>query len=155
VKNKFKQIKSFTISEMIVVLLITTIVMGMAFSILNLVQKQMAGIEYNYERGTKVNLLRQALWIDFNTYSTIYYHTTTNSLLCENEISGIKYNIEDDWILRENDTIPIKLINKAFYFDGKKIEAGLIDAIELTIGEKGIEKKIFVYKKNTASTYIN
>ncbi len=153
--TKLKRIRSFTISEMIVVLLITTIVVGMAFSILALVQKQMAGISTNYEKSTQLNLARQAFWIDFNTYNSIYYNDKTNSLICSNELTAINYIFDEEWILRNNDTIPVSIASKVFYFDGVKTLSGPIDAMELFTKEKGEAKKVFVYKTNTASTYIN
>ena len=40
------KIQAYTLSEMIVVLILTSIVVGMAFSVLTLVQKHMSGIRH-------------------------------------------------------------------------------------------------------------
>ncbi|MEM9650388.1 MAG: prepilin-type N-terminal cleavage/methylation domain-containing protein, partial [Bacteroidota bacterium] len=60
-----KKLRAFTLSEMLVVLLLTVIVVGLAFSVLNLVQRQMSGIESNYARNTAFDQLKQSLWVDF------------------------------------------------------------------------------------------
>ena len=51
------KVQAFTLSEMIVVLIITSIVIGMAFSVLRLVQKHMGGIQDNFNRSTELNRL--------------------------------------------------------------------------------------------------
>jgi len=153
-KNKYTRLKAFTLSEMIVVLMITLIVVGLAFAVLNLVQKQMGGIANNYEKRTEMNLLRQALWIDFNSYSSFLYDGRTNSLLCENEIGSIKYAFEDEFILREKDTFHIKLNDKLFFNGGLEKASGQIDALELSSQEEGNTKSIFIYHKNAAEKYM-
>lgn len=140
---------------MIVVLMITIIVVGLAFAVLNLVQKQMSGIAQNYEKNTEINLLRQALWIDFQTYSHISYNDKLNILHCENEMRSMTYVFEEELILRETDTFQIKLGNKSFFYDGLQKTSGVIDAIELlTLKEEG-DKSIFVSHENAASKYMN
>ena len=153
-QNSRLKIKAFTLSEMIVVLLITIIVVGLAFSVLRLVQKQMGGMQKNYENGTEVNLLRQALWIDFATYPTSHYNEANNTLRFENELGYKDYIFESEWILQEKDTFNIKLKSKNFFLDGKEYASGEIDALQLeTIKELG-SKTIFVHAENAADEYM-
>lgn len=153
--NKKGKIKAFTISEMMVVLVITLIVVGLAFTILNLVQQQMRGIAYNYEHRTSENLLRQALWVDFGTYSHISYDDRTGTLTCSNALGGTTYLLENGRIVREKDTFALVLDRKSFYFDGQEQQSGQVDAVRLEVGEKEALKTIFVYKENAASKYLN
>lgn len=153
-QNKYLKIKSFSLSEMIIVLLITIIVVGLAFSILQLVQKQMRGIGENYEINTEINLLRQALAIDFATYPYIMYNNITNTIRCENEMGYQDYVFEEQWVTRDRDTFKLKLINRTFYFDGLENTSGRIDALELeTIKEQG-NKVIFVHQENASNEYM-
>ena len=62
------KIKAFTLSEMLVVLLLTAIVVGIAFSILSLVQRQMGGIQNTLEDGSRFRQLKQQAAIDINTF---------------------------------------------------------------------------------------
>ena len=55
--QRIRKISAFTLNEMLVVLLVTTIVVSMGFAVLQLVQQQMGGIDRNYERNTELNLL--------------------------------------------------------------------------------------------------
>jgi len=150
-----KKIKAFTLSELMVVLVLTAIVVGLAFSILNLVQKQMLGIQYNYATTTELHKLEQSLWIDFNTYNHIKYNANTNELLFKNEINSIRYIFQKEWVLKNNDTINIAIENKNFYLDGKNVNKGIIDAIELTQLEKSQNTSLFVYNKKDATYYMN
>ncbi|WP_299517042.1 prepilin-type N-terminal cleavage/methylation domain-containing protein, partial [uncultured Flavobacterium sp.] len=61
-----KKVKSFTLSELIVVMIITVIVVGIAFSVLLLVKKQIKGIEKNYQKTTQLALFEEKFWRDFN-----------------------------------------------------------------------------------------
>jgi len=153
-QNKRLKIKSFTLSEMIVVLLITIIVVGLAFSILRLVQKQMGGMQKNYEKGTEVNLLRQALSVDFATYPTIFYTEVTKTLRFENELGYQDYIFEEEWIIRENDTFNLKLKSRSFYLDGIEFKSGQLDAMQLETTKELGSKTIFVHAENAAHEYM-
>lgn len=148
------KIKAFTLSEMIVVLMLTIIVVGLAFSVLNLVQKQMGGMSENYERSTELNLLQQALWVDFGTYSNITFDNNTNVLRFSNEIEYLDYIIEEDWIVRARDTFNLKLANRGFYFNGTENLEGQVDAIKLTTTPENGNKTIFIYQENAAAEYM-
>jgi len=154
-KIELKKIKAFTLSEMMVVLVITLIVVALAFAMLNLVQKQMGGIEKNYENGTTIQQLRQALWIDFTKYAELRYDPENSKLYCSNEMhEGVVYTFEDTFVLRASDTLAIPIGAKVFYFDGLEVAGGTIDAMQLRIGMEANEKTIFVYKNNPAVTYM-
>ncbi len=140
---------------MMVVLVITLIVVGLAFSILNLVQRQMGGIAHNYEQRTATNLLRQALWVDFNTYSQISFDAQRQTLDCRNAMGGVQYRLEHQRIIREKDTFDLEIRAQQFYFDGKEFPSGNIDAIRLSLGSKGVQKSLFVYRENAAEKYLN
>ncbi|WP_190808413.1 type II secretion system protein J [Flagellimonas sp. S3867] len=151
-----KKVQAFTLSEMLVVLLLTIIVVGLAFSILGLVQKQMFGIQENYEHKTAGNLLRQALWVDFNSHSQIMLSEKTGSIQLSNEMGGMYYSFYEDYIVRDLDTIYTDFKLGKLYFEGDEVFEGSIDALELsTDGEKENNKRIFVYKKNAAADFMN
>ncbi len=151
--NNVRKLKAFTLSEMIVTLIVTIIVVGLAFSILNLVQKQMSGIEENFEQDTTYNLLRQSLWLDFRTYNDISYNAKNVSLTCENEVTSVTYVLEESFVIRNLDTLNTSIVDKIFYFDGNEVTSGPIDAIRLISKKEEGSHVIFVYKNNAAETY--
>lgn len=149
------RIKAFALQEMIVVLLITTIVVGMAFSVLNLVQKQMGSIEDIYEVKLEANKLRQSLWIDFNRYSYINYDIKKEELHMANAMETKYYAFTDSTIVTARDTFAIKLKDRAFYFKNENVEVGELDALELVTNKESGNQQIFVYKQNASATYLN
>lgn len=154
-KNSQKKIHAFTIQELMVVLVITTIVVGMAFSVLRLVQRQMATIENIYEVKLEANKLRQSLWIDFNRYSYVYFDGKKSQLYFSNAMEEKRYTITENQIFTERDTFDIQLNTKQFYFNNQRQQIGEIDAIELQTSKETGHQQIFVFKKNAPETYIN
>ncbi|MGX1931299.1 PulJ/GspJ family protein [Flagellimonas sp. 2504JD4-2] len=152
----YKKVQAFTLSEMLVVLLLTIIVVGLAFSILGLVQKQMFGIQENYEHKTTGNLFRQALWVDFNSHSQIVFSQKTGAIQLSNEMGGRNYSFYEGYVTRDLDTFYTDFKLGKLYFEGDEVLDGPIDALELSTGEE-VEnsKRIFVYKKNTAADFMN
>jgi hypothetical protein len=149
-----KKIKAFTLQEMLVVLLITALVVGMAFSVLRLVQVQMHGITSNYEKNTEQRLLYQRLWMDFNAHDRIWYQNRDRALLLVNEINEINYRFHEDMVIRELDTFYVEVFELNPYFGTVSIDKGEIDAIDLFIGKES-QTRLFMYKRNAATSYIN
>ena len=153
--NKFtKKIKAFTLSEMLVVLLLTVIVVGLAFAILNLVQKQMGTARDNYENGAELSRLRQVLWRDFRSYPSVYFSEKEQQLLFKNEIDQMYYTFSKDMVVRDIDTFRISFTEKKFFFEGNITTEGVINALELNTSKEKDNRKLFVYQENTAETYM-
>ncbi|MEM8507834.1 MAG: prepilin-type N-terminal cleavage/methylation domain-containing protein [Bacteroidota bacterium] len=149
------KIPGFTLSEMVVVLLLTTLVVGMAFSVLQLVQRQMQGIATNYEQHSEVNLLRQSLWIDFNQSQNIWYDAQGAELACVNQLREVRYAFHSDYITKGQDTFRIKVISKSSFFTGEPRPGGEIDAIDLLLSPESGGQSLFVYKQNAATAFLN
>lgn len=150
-----KKTAAFTLSEMIVVMILTTIVVGLAFSVLTLVQRHIGSIQNNYNHTTELNKLEQSLILDFNRFSTIEFDNLNEQLLFTNELESKTYKFEDQIIVKELDTFHIKLNNKTFYFDGNPIPNGTIDAIKIETTKEFQNKNLFVFKQNDATHFMN
>ncbi len=150
-----RKIPAFALQEMIVVLLITAIVVGMAFSVLRLVQRQMGSIQNIYEVKLEADKLRQSLWVDFNRYSSVYYNEEENRLYFSNELEMKHYGIEDNRMVTEKDTFNIEIASKICYFNNNEITSGEIDAFEIQTSKQTGQQRLFVYKDNAAATYMN
>lgn len=149
------KIQAYTLSEMIVVLILTSIVVGMAFSVLNLVQKHMRGIHNNFNANTKFHLLEQSLTLDFNRFSDIRYDSVDDELIFSSELDTKTYTFTQDYILKGRDTFPVPLASKMFYFDGLNVEKGKVDAIKLEASKTFQNKRLFIYKHNAANIFMN
>ena len=147
--------KSFTLAELLVVMIITAIVVGMAFSVLRLVQKQIHSIKINYEKSTNLSLFEQKLWQDFNEVTEVKFDKEENKLLLASELDTIQYSFQNHFILRNNDTIKLKLIIDKVLFEGKNKNDGNVDAISIS-GELELPNyKIFVSKRNDLTLSMN
>lgn len=149
------KIKAFTLSELVVVLILTSIVVGMAFSVLNLVQKHMAGIQDNFNKRTELNRLEQSLCLDFNTYPNIEYKPFDDTLVFSNEIDSIVYNFNKEFIAKATDTFQISIQNKTFYFLGEPILSGKLDALKLETSKDFQNQQLFVFKQNAATHFMD
>lgn len=154
IKNSHK-IKAFTLSEMIVVVLLTVIVAGLAFSVLQLVQKHMYAIKSNFENSTSITLLEQSLWIDANRSNTMRYDTAEDKLYFISEIDTITYTFTPVYIQKDLDTFNIAVAEKLFYFEGKETFSSTIDAFKLITAKEFRKRAVFISKRNTANTYMN
>lgn len=151
--SKKYKVKSFTLSELLVVIIITAIVVGLAFSILNLVQKQISSIEKNYKMKTELQLLEQTLWQDFNTCTGINYND--KSLILQSTIDTVRYKFNDTYILRNSDTLKIKAVISKLYNHAKEVPGGPVDAISISAEAEFPNYFIFVYSRHDAAYYIN
>jgi hypothetical protein len=151
-KNK---VPSFTLSELLVVMIITVIIVGIAFSVLNLVKKEIVFIEKNYSKKTVLLLFEQKLWQDFNQYQNITFDPGDNTIRMESEIDTIVYRFSDDYIVRQDDTLQSKIEIDKLYLEGKETKEGPIDAIRLSGSKEIPEYAIFVFKENDATFFMN
>ena len=149
-----KKIKAFTIAELIVVLVLSSIVISIAIVVLNLVQKQVSGIQFNLEKQNEIQVLDKLLWHDFNKYQ-LHYFSKEKILLCSNPLDTITYQFDKDFVLRNQDTLKVKLAETVFYLDAEKVIENTIDAIEIQFSEAFQNKTLFIYKTKDATYYLN
>lgn len=149
------KIKSFTIPELLVVMIITVIVVGMAFSVLRLVQKQIHAIQTNFEKTSSLALFEQRLWQDFNEMNAIQFSEKANSVLLESEMDTVVYSFQENYVLRNKDTIKLQLVANKLFFKGKEVKEGDVDAVSISAKSELPDYEIFVSKKNDLTFFMN
>ena len=149
------KIKSFTLPELLVVMILTAIVVGMAFSVLRLVQNQIHIIETNFEKTSSLVLFEQRLWQDFNEKNFIQYNENESSLFMKSEMDTIVYSFQENYILRNTDTIKLRLVINKFLFRGKEVQEGSIDAVQISGKTELPNYEFFVSKKNDLTYTMN
>ena len=149
------KLKSFTLAELLVVMIITAIVVGMAFSVLRLVQKQIHTIQTNFEKTSTLVLFEQRLWQDFNEPHKIFYDDQKQILLMTSEVDTVTYSFQEKFTMRNLDTIKLKINPNKVFFKGKEIKAGTVDAITLFAETELPDYQIFVSKKNDVTLFMN
>lgn len=145
-----KKIAAFTLTEVLVVIVVSAIVVGLALSVLNLVQQNFYSIRKNFQATTDNQLLKQRLLIDFNRYHTISYNESTGLIMFKNPIDSVLYKYADFRLIRDLDTLGNNIKDLTFYYEGAEVKQGQIDASKLFLGADGSEI-IFVSKVNAAT----
>ena len=136
------------------VLVISAIVVGMAFSVLDLVQKNMRAIKENYSAATDLQHIRQQMAIDFNRFHEIRYNKRLGELRLRNPNDSISYTFSDLFFLRSLDTIPVSVEKVQFFFLGNAVSEGKVDAVKLFL-KKSDNQFIFISKKNDAKAFFD
>ncbi len=147
-KRTLLKIKAFTLTEVMVVIVISTIVAGLAFTVLGVVQGNLRNIEDNYEYKTQIQALETAFTIDFNTFPHITWDPRENSIHMSSPLSERKYKLFTDSIVTDVETHVLKIKEKTFYYEGEEVNAGAIDAIRFTFYKTREPHQLFVYKYN-------
>ncbi len=148
-----KKIRSFTITEMLVVMIITVIVVSITLLVLNIVQTEMGAIRSNYKKTAEIKALEQALWKDFNT-SNLFFDKKSNQLQCKNPLDSVLYKFNDTFVVRNSDTLKVKIESLTFLLDGKQ-SVNEVDAVKILFSKEYLNKEIFVYKTKSSSYYMN
>lgn len=148
-----RKIKAFTLTEVMVVLVISAIVAGLAFSVLGIVQNNMRSIEGNYQYQSEMQSLEVALTIDFNKYTTANWDSEKKLLKLSSPIDQKSYQFLNDSIISGIDSYHIKTKSKLFYFEGEQVESGRIDALKLTFDKTTDAHRIFIFKHNDPSIH--
>ncbi len=147
-----KKVPGFTLTEMLIVLAISTIVVGLAFTIITLFSKNVRLIQNNYQSTTNTHLFNQQLALDFNRYPTINYNNLEEELVFKSPLDSVRYKFLEECVLRDLDTLIKTTYQKQFFFSGEKVSLGKIDAIKLIVPTN---KQLFIYKENDAFSYLN
>ena len=150
-----KKINAYTLSEVLVVLLLTSIIAGMAFSVLSMVQKQLFSVQKNMDIKADFRQLEQSLTLDFNKYHNIKYSSEKNQLVCYSELDSIVYNFTLNYVQKDIDTFYVSGIHKKIFFAGRKVDSGVIDAIKIDSVGKNSNFQMFLFKQNDANTFFN
>jgi hypothetical protein len=149
------KVKSFTLSELLVTMIITVIVVGLAFTVLDLVRKQIIAIQKNYNRTTELAFFKQRIWLDFNKNNDITYNAIENQVVLKSDFDTISYNFKDDIVIRNKDTLNTKVKIEKIFFQGIEIKQGIIDAISFLEEKEASDSKFIVFKNNDATFFMN
>lgn len=149
-----RKIKSFTLSELIVVIIITAIVVGIAFSVLLLVKKQLFKIETNYNKTTTLALFEERFWRDFNQFQNIKVNEEGNGFILKNEIDSVFYSFEEDYLLRNEDTIALKIAVQETFLEGKEVTIGAVDAVRFSAVKEIPDYTFFIFRSTDAAQYM-
>lgn len=120
---KIKSIKAFTLTEMIVVMMITVIVLGMAYTVFQLVAKTYSN--FNGKNGRVNDAERLEEWLRRDCLKASFIYLDHHVLILKNSRDSIRYVFADALILREKghvDTFRIRQQNLYAYFQHQAVD---------------------------------
>jgi Tfp pilus assembly protein PilE len=148
--NRAKGIKSFTLIEMVLAMLFSAIIVGMAYSAITIFSRLYD--KYNIKRSAHADLqlIKQAMARDFNRSGMIAL--TGNQITMKNRPGAIEINyaIEEGYLIRSEqfkaDSIKMdKLVFRCF-FEGRAVESGIFDHLVLDFTSDLLPTNISVTK---------
>jgi prepilin-type N-terminal cleavage/methylation domain-containing protein len=151
---KTKKVAAFTLSELLVVLVISSIVVALTFVVLGLIQKQISEIQRNFKDQQEIQLLERVLLQDLNKHQA-FYQKDKDLLNLYSTKDSVLYQFEATCIIRNKDTFHLKVVDKQFLLDNTIAKEGWIDAIDLEFAQSYSAKNIFIYKVKDAAHYLN
>lgn len=148
------KVAAYTLNEMLIVIIISSIIASLAFTVLNLVNRNMWAIQENLKVNTEYSKLEESLWIDMNRYQNVSFLESENQILFNSEMDSLVYNFNTDYITKGSDTFRLKIENKLFYFNGNEITKGNIDALKLQLPKQYRRQQLFIFKRNDAKQFM-
>ncbi|WP_298760623.1 hypothetical protein [uncultured Psychroserpens sp.] len=149
------KLPAYTINEMLIVIIVSTIIIGIAFTVLTLVQRHMWAIQENLKLNTELNQLEESLWIDCHKYGSIAFLEQDNALVFKSQIDSVTYQFSTDFITKATDTFHIKIEQKQFFFNGNVTSNKKVDAFKLELPKAYGNQHLFIYKRNDATQFMN
>ena len=143
-----KKINAFTLSELIVVMILSSIVITMAVLIFTIVQKELLAIQQNYEHSNELKTLEQALWIDMQR-GAAFYNAKNKHLSFISPVDTVSYIMNSEAIIRNQDTLFVALQEFKLLLNLKETQT-TPDALFLKVGSKDL----FIYKEQDAFFYM-
>lgn len=129
------KVKAYTIVEMIVTMLITSVTISIAYSSFRIINGQFGQYKTRSHRNYELVLLDKFMMKDFTNASRIVRKSEGYS--CQYPDKNIDYEFEDTYILRKSnliDTFKLKIQEPKFYFMNEEefVPGSLIDKVEFT-----------------------
>ncbi len=146
------KVKSFTITEILVVIVITSVVVSLALSVLRMLQRHTLTLSDFQTAKNELYLLNNQLAIEFSKAESIHWSSENEILTFTTPLK--QATIAVDSIALSQRQLEVK--ERTVYLQGKeKSASGIIDALKLEMNVKGKDQTIFVYRRNDLNTILN
>jgi hypothetical protein len=144
-----KKTKAYTLYELLVVSVLTSLVIFFAMSLLNLLQKEFSVHQTKRQLAVEIRLFERTLLNDLQRCEMEYFPEKA-TLLGNLRSGSVSYVFHKDFVTRNRDTFAVKVIDKSMYLDAVPIQSGSTDALDIAYETR----KIFLYRQNDATFYM-
>lgn len=146
------KIKAFTIIELTVVMLLSSIVISMAYFAFDILTKRYLHYkkesEIRYEMTNIQSLLSHAFFVSDSV------KVSTNTLHVYTRFANIDYELLPDYIIKRDrntiDTFHFPVVKAAYLFDNKQVDEGIIDQLHIEMEFNGKNIPAIFSKKYSA-----
>lgn len=152
-----KKIQAFTLTELIVVLVVSIIIISLAFSALNIINRSFDEYRDRYLDISQKRDLEMRLTVDFHRAQSITFFESENKLVFKkfsNSLQNLEYRFLKDRIIIDSDTLKIPYSGYSLFFDGKNVEGKEIDALKINFSKSDDENFLFVSKFNSSKNFM-
>lgn len=151
-----KKLKGFTLSEILVSLAISSLVILAAVSIYYITLKSAGNFNFRRTNNTEFLNFLYRFENDFEECQTITLQHNKLIIKCENDSTNYQFSETNVIISKKNivDTINVQIIEIKYYLDSNLVENGLINAITITFLFEGRNKEVLINKKYDACNYL-
>jgi hypothetical protein len=156
-----KQLKAVTVIELAIALLISAIVIGIAYNSMDVFERLYHRFQANNDRNYQLVVFNKIMKSDLDKADVIY-KSGSGILLKINDEDWIKYEWYSDFVLRNKvqsglDTFYLQSSVIQLYFNGQEqnIDNQVIDQIDIEITRKEEILNAIFAKKYGADIYIN
>ncbi|MDC8005214.1 prepilin-type N-terminal cleavage/methylation domain-containing protein [Aureisphaera galaxeae] len=152
--KRFAKIPAFTLTELMVAMTLSTVVIGIGYTVMGLISRNIVAIQNNYSSSTQIELLEQQMTVDFHRYHDISYDPIERTLKMKNPIDSISYTFSEQVLLRQTDTVLSQGIAPKYFWQGTEVTKGNIDALKMEWGPEEKKSFLFLYQEIDAARYM-
>ena len=152
---KLKRIPSFTLSELIVVMVLTGILVTAAFFALNSIQKQVGLLQKAFQLEQDVYLLEREFIHEAGKANMVYDSINKQLRFYSSNRLNKQYSFKKSMLIRDKDSLTIPITKVYVYEKGVRKAQGSIDAFELVFKGVYTSRKLFIATRKDAAYYMN
>tara|TARA_R110002049_G_scaffold66243_1_gene173124 strand:- start:1450 stop:1938 length:489 start_codon:yes stop_codon:yes gene_type:complete len=150
--KKNKQFKGFTILEALISLMLMSIIIGITYSLFNLVEKQLSFFKKDNAQILEYNLLNATILGDIDASNT--FKVAENTLILKNyNDTEVSYTLLSHSVLRQKDikidTFKVRVIDYDVLNNDTKNSQNTIFKIRLNVLNDTINTQYFLKKNNS------
>ena len=131
---------AFSLSELLVTLIITILVMSFALFCLQYIQERFVHFKLQLEQQQELTQFERYVWKDIHHYTYTQVRLADSSFVLSHPLKTVHYNFKHRKIIREGQLILKQYDSLNFYYSGKPITQKRFDAfsVYLSINERSL-----------------
>lgn len=137
-----KRLPAFTLTDVIVTMIISMLVMGIAFSVFRFSYNQISDYQKANDDYKELYQLYNVMQEDFHRSSECNYRQNELQMLMQGGYKEYLYTLSTDMIIRKtdisSDTFNINIENIVAKFNNEEQISGIIDEIDFDVSKKGV-----------------